>query len=384
MASREVARAQGADLWVAVAGVLANAADPAAFGRAVESAAMSMPVVLTLTCDTIGPRWDSLTPASVPIIASEIRKRRERWLPALRQALATASTGSQLAVAAILEDVGEKADVVALRKLSHQHKGLPGTRDLGRGLARRLATPITVSDLGRVEIGIGDRRLDGSQIRRKVLALLCFLISRPNMSATREEVLEALWPDLDPSTALNSLNQTVYFLRRIFEPEFVEETSPGYIGQDGEIIWLDPALVTVQSRQARDLIRRAAPGNDDPETVLELASTYTGRFAINFTYEDWAADYRDALHAAYLRIIERAIRSDIGSGHYDRGIVIAQMAAEVEPQADEIQVGMLRLLRLSGASAAAAEHYEHYARAQRDLGAEPESFDQLTLPRADR
>ena len=37
------------------------------------------------------------------------------------------------------------------------------------------------------------------------------------MSSTRDQVLDALWPELDPVDALNSLNQTVYFLRRVLE-----------------------------------------------------------------------------------------------------------------------------------------------------------------------
>ena len=41
------------------------------------------------------------------------------------------------------------------------------------------------------------------------------------MSSTRDQVLDALWPDLEPLVAVNSLNQTVYFLRRVFESTFV-------------------------------------------------------------------------------------------------------------------------------------------------------------------
>ena len=33
-------------------------------------------------------------------------------------------------------------------------------------------------------------------MRRKVLALLCFLLTKPAMSSTRDQVLDALWPDL--------------------------------------------------------------------------------------------------------------------------------------------------------------------------------------------
>ena len=374
--ARKVATEQGALLWAKAAGILCLADNPSKFGGMVESLVESDPIALTLASDVIGMRWDDVPLAVMPALRVEIFDRKDRWRPVLRRVLETGSVAARLSAAVLLEEVGERADIGRLRRLARDLRGQPGTREFGRGLARRLAEQVLVSDLGRVELSIGNRTLDGSLVRRKVLALLCFLVSRTNMSATREEVLEALWPDLEPTTALNSLNQTVYFLRRVFEPDFSEETSPGYLGQDGELIWLDQRLVTSSSRLARAVIRSAS-GAPDPEGVLELAQMYTGRFAIDFTYDDWAADYRDALHASYLRVVERSIRSDIDSGHYDRGIFVAQLVAEVEPDSDEIQLGLLRLLRLSGATAAAAEQYEHYARSQRELGAEPEPFDRL-------
>ena len=62
-------------------------------------------------------------------------------------------------------------------------------------------------------------------------------------------MLEALWPELDPVLALNSLNQTVYFLRRVFEEDYVDDLSPGYVHHESEIIWLDPELVSSRSNR---------------------------------------------------------------------------------------------------------------------------------------
>jgi DNA-binding SARP family transcriptional activator len=235
---------------------------------------------------------------------------------------------------------------------------------------------VTVEDLGRVRFDVGDRVVEGSAMRRKVLALLCFLITRPAHSATREEVLEALWPDLAPPTALNSLNQTVYFLRRVFEPAFSEDLTAGYLGQDGETVWLDRELITTASQACREMIRRM-PGVPRPDEVLDLARRYEGRFALDFMYEDWASSYRDSLHAAYLRVVEAALRLDADSGHYARGIEIAELAADVEPDSEELQVALLRLYRLAGSFAAAAEQYGHYAQTLRDLGVEPQPFHTL-------
>ncbi len=137
-------------------------------------------------------------------------------------------------------------------------------------------------------------------IRRKVLALLCFLVTRPNMAAARDQVVDALWPDQDPTAASNSLNQTVYFLRRVFEPNYVDDSSPGYLRHETDLLWLDQDLVTARIRGMSKVDRRG------PNLVLLvngglLSRSYKGRFALDFEYEEWSGSYRDNLHASYLR-----------------------------------------------------------------------------------
>src|ERR1051326_5707741 len=98
-----------------------------------------------------------------------------------------------------------------------------------------------------------------------------------------------------------------------------------------------------------------------PDGSVSLATEYRGRFALDFAYEDWSAPYRDTLHASYLRIVEHAVRLDLDSGHIGRGTYIAERAAEVDPDAEEIQIALVRLYRHSGAHAAAGEQYANYA-----------------------
>ena len=108
----------------------------------------------------------------------------------------------------LLERFGDQSDVLALRP------PLPGTEGRAcqpgpwpRARATRRPEDI-VEDLGRIRTEIGERELPGTSVRRKALALLTFLLAQPQMSATRDRVLDALWPDQDPGQAANSLHQT--------------------------------------------------------------------------------------------------------------------------------------------------------------------------------
>jgi DNA-binding SARP family transcriptional activator len=333
------------------------------------------PVVISCLAELVLLRISELSGEAFRAVVSEAEKRPGRWREPTRRALAAAEPRSLQRLSELLARVGELDDVTRLRQAARrgpEHRG-PG---LAVSLARRLAVRVFVEDLGRVQVAIGSRLVDSSDLRRKVLALLCLLLSKPRFSSTREEVLDNLWPDHDPASALNSLNQTVYFLRRVFEPDFRDDTSPGYVGQDGETIWLDADLVDSRSRRCLAIIR-SMPGEPTSDGAVALASEYTGRFALDFAYEEWAAPFREALHASYLRVVERAVRLDLDSGHFERGTFIAERAAEIDPDSEEIQVALVRLYRHAGAHAAAAEQYARYSRTMRDLGTEPVEFADL-------
>jgi two-component SAPR family response regulator len=119
------------------------------------------------------------------------------------------------------------------------------------------------------------------------------------------------------------------------------------------------------------------PGEPTAEGSISLVSEYGGRYALDFAYEEWATRYRDELHAAYLKVMEQAIRMDVKAGQVVRGTFLAERAAEVDPDSEEIQVALVRLYRMSGAHAAAAERYGQYARVMRDLGVDPTPLAEL-------
>ncbi len=333
---------------------------------------------ISVAAELLIDRLDQLTPEAYDRVVKEAVLRPDRWRQGLRHVLADANSHrARLAAAHLLDVVGDSSDVALLRRIAKEPRRSVGDRLLGRGLARRLAARIFINDLGRVTISMGESELGGGSVRRKVLALLCFLLTRPQSTATREEVMDALWPDIDPDAAANSLNQTIYFLRRVFEPEYDEDTSPGYLRQESDLVFLDSDLVQSSSSTCVSLIARIQR-DPAPDLIESLSLIYDGKFASDFAYEEWATDFRDWLHVAYLQLLEKAITSDIAAGKFERSVTLARRALGLDPRLDTLGLSLLKVLKGAGAHSAAAEQYERYAAILRkDIGVEAPPFDAL-------
>lgn len=332
---------------------------------------------LSIQAELVVRRLADLDPAGLSMVRQEATQRPERWRWALRQILSdpVARPGDVRRAAELLDVVGDADDIGLLRQLGkRKNLRIPSA---GLELTRRLAPPAFVDDLGRVTVRVGDRFVPGTEIRKKVLSLLTFLLTRPQFTASREQVIEALWPQMEPEAGANSLNQTSYFLRQVFEPTASEDATAGYLNSRADLIWLDPELVRSRSSDCLKLIgtMRRDPS---PELVTRLAESYTGRFAVDFIYDDWASSFRDTLHASFLDRIERALMEDTKAGAFDRALSVAQLAFQADPDAEEIELCLLRLYRRTGAHAAAAEQYSHYASVMREqLGIEPPPLESI-------
>jgi len=335
------------------------------------------PGVITALAEAVLARLGALDEAALDVVRRAAVAQPSRWRRGLRSVVETGPARDRWAAGTILDAVGEKSDVRRLRTLSRELKSPYRAPLLGRDLARRTADRVWIEDQGRVVVRVGARVIPGTEMRRKPLALLCFLLSRPGMSATRDQVLDALWPDTDPDQAVNSLHQTVYFLRRIIEPSYSDDLSPGYLSQDTEVIWLDADLIASRSVRCKEQLRALGPEPPVP-AVLALAAEYRGKFALDFSYDDWASAHRDSLHAQYLEVMERAIAFSTATGRFSEAMELSRALLDTDPSLDQVEASLVKMYRLLGAHAAAAEQYQHYTSVVRDeLGIEAPPLDQM-------
>jgi DNA-binding SARP family transcriptional activator len=317
-------------------------------------------------------------------VADSIDQNQARWLPLLRAQLEAGPSPAARAAADTLERHGTASDVSRLRAFEKTYLRRAGASSMAKSLSRRVSPKLFLNDLGRGSITVGARTLDLSRVRRKAASLLAFLVTRHQNTATREQVLDALWPELEPSSAANSLNQTVYFLRRHIDPWYEEDASADYVHASGDVLWIDHEMVSIASvefeRAASAALRPRDPVTED---CLRALALYGGRFLPEFEYDDWATAWRERLHALYLHLAQAAHVSLAAEARFAQAAEVAQQALRIEPEAIDIERNLISIYGSLGARSSAAELYQHYSASHRDqFGVDPPSLAELIQPRS--
>jgi DNA-binding SARP family transcriptional activator/tetratricopeptide (TPR) repeat protein len=282
----------------------------------------------------------------------------EGWRSALITALG-GLTGSQRALMlATLGKLATRETAVALR-------GVAGTdiADVRRSLIQRQAPRLYIRSFGPLSIHRGSWTAQPIGIeKRRTRTFLGLLIANAGGTLTREMVLETLWPDADPSAAANSLNQTVFQLRRAIDPDYRDGESASYITSNVDLVQLNPDLVLTDLAEFRRMspaVAHHAVG--DVPSVVTLIELIRGEFLAELRYEDWATRIQTSVHAEV-----RGVLLPLASGRRPTSPDLAVRAAcallELDPYDEGAQVALAEQLAEGGRPVAAKLALIRFAR----------------------
>lgn len=312
-----------------------------------------------------------------------IRTSPRRWLPVLRRCVQTADLSAGLPAAELLSTFGTIDDVAILRKFELKHIRQPSRRGLSRRLARHANPTLVVHDLGRLQLQVAHRLVPLSQSRRKAASLMAFLASRASHSATRDQVLEAMWPKQVPEGATNSLHQTLFFLRRDIDPWFEDGGSVDYLVMEPDVVYLDPELVQVDSAAFFRQASAALASGSIAELAVPILRDYPAKFALDFEYEDWSHAWREQLHSIYLEAAQGAADALLAKGDVRLAIDVIQRALAVDASAVDLEGALVTALHRAGSTAAAAHQYRHFAKSyEEETGMSPPQLADLITGQA--
>ena len=199
-------------------------------------------------------------------------------------------------------------------------------------------------------------RDDGREIppaawsRRQAASLVKLLALAPRRQLHREQVMDALWPDVPVAEATPRLHKAAHFARRVLGPESVALRN--------ETVMLFPdAPVSVDTIRFQERAQDALDVGD-AAAAAAAADLYGGLLLPEDRYESWAEPTRDRLHLLHLRLLRQA--------HHWADLV------EADPTDVEAHLAIMREHAARGDRRAALRQYERMERAMHgELGLGP-------------
>jgi len=150
---------------------------------------------------------------------------------------------------------------------------------------------VDVRLLGRFEVTVGDRTVGGSAWpSRRAAELVQLLALTENHAVARDEVIEALWPHLEPTAAASNLRKAAHFARRA-----LDSADAVVLRQDRVELFPDR---TVRTDLAQLLVDADAALRDaDRVAAATVSNSYSGELLPESRYEEWTQAARRHLSA---------------------------------------------------------------------------------------
>lgn len=191
--------------------------------------------------------------------------------------------------------------------------------------------------------------------KRRARMLLAVLAAHMGTTLSRDAALDILWPDADPVAAINSLNQTVFQLRRYIDPTYRGGESPEYIVSTAESVGLHPDLVLTDLVEIRRLPTRLAAADWRQRQVLarRAALLVQGEFLADFRYEDWVARQQLLIHGEVRQRLLTIADSPGASFEVDVAAQAAAALLSLDPFDEAAIVALADCYTQSGRKAAA-------------------------------
>ena len=222
--------------------------------------------------------------------------------------------------------------------------------------------------LGALEVRDGDRAL--SIKGRKRRALLAALVVHLNEAVSTDRLIEELWAEHTPKTALQALRVHVSQIRKTLGEELVRTTPAGYV--------LDLPPDQLDAWRFERLVAEGtavnARGDAGPAAAVlrEALSLWRGPALADFTYEPFAQAEAARLEELKLAALEVRIDADLALGDHPQLIAELEALVAANPFRERLRAQLMLALYGAGRqSDALAAFRDARATLVQELGLEP-------------
>ena len=214
---------------------------------------------------------------------------------------------------------------------------------------------------------VADWKRPQAQSIVKVLAL------EPTHQLHREQLVEHLWPHLDPAAAENSFNKNLSYARRALEPALAAGSKSSFIVTERELVRLTAPQKLWVDVDEFERAAKAALNGRDVERCEAALGLYAGDLLVENLFDDWAAYGRESLKSLLQELLSHAAGIYEAQGRYDRAVDCLQRLLRAESSDEGAHRALMRLYFLSGDRRRALAQYKLCEKTLgEELGVSPE------------
>jgi DNA-binding SARP family transcriptional activator len=193
--------------------------------------------------------------------------------------------------------------------------------------------------LGPVEVWRDGQRLSpDAWPGRKACQVFQILVTHRHRAVASDELIEWLWPNLNPESARNSLWVAVSHLRRLLEPEaagrgtssFVLTEPCGYRFDPAGRCEIDVDSFLDQAGLGQELQQRGE-WVAAIDACLAAKALYRGDYLAHEPYEDWALPSRERLREVFLEMLTTLAACHLALGRYREALAHARLVLDGDP-----------------------------------------------------
>jgi predicted ATPase/DNA-binding SARP family transcriptional activator len=200
--------------------------------------------------------------------------------------------------------------------------------------------------LGGFRVAAGGTAVDDAAWRlRKARGLVKLLALTPEHSLHREQVIEALWPAGDPSTASNNLRQALFVARRALDSCGDDGAARIELARDVLRLATGGVCIDVERFEAAAAEAERAPS---VERHREAIGLYAGELLPEDRFDGWTTARRRALNERHLTLLVDLARLHERAGDDAAALAALQQALVDDPLHERAHRELMRIYALTG------------------------------------
>ena len=215
--------------------------------------------------------------------------------------------------------------------------------------------------------------------REKALHLFQFLVTirRSASPMHKEQIIDRLWPDLEPEDGDRDFKVALHAINKVLEPDRKPRAEPRFIQRHGLTYGLNMELIWIDADAFENFI--AAGNRNLPENEVKAAiayyqqalDLYQGEYLPARRYEDWSSAERERLQLLALGLMSTLANLLVNRSPLE-SIRLAQRVLAIDPVWEEAYLVQMQAYLAQGNRPMALRTYQMcVAVLDRELGIGP-------------